>query len=84
MTEPTTEKLARALEAIPAIPPAMVKNAREGMYDDRNGHRHFIVRSGLGQDRHAHRALILCPARRPTRTIPARSQIPCSYRNRQR
>jgi hypothetical protein len=34
MAKPTTEKLARALEAIPAIPPAMVKNAREGMYDD--------------------------------------------------
>ena len=34
MAEPTTEKLARALESFPAIPPAMVKNAREGMYDD--------------------------------------------------
>jgi hypothetical protein len=34
MTEPTTEKLARALEAIPAIPREMVRNARDGMYDD--------------------------------------------------
>jgi hypothetical protein len=34
MPEPTTEKLARALEAIPAIPREMVQHARDGRYDD--------------------------------------------------
>lgn len=34
MAEPTTEKLGRTLEAIPAIPRDMVRRAREGYYDD--------------------------------------------------
>jgi hypothetical protein len=33
MTEPTTEKLAKALEAVNA-PAIMIKRAREGYYDD--------------------------------------------------
>ena len=34
MTEPTTEKLARALEQLPGVPQMMIDQARSGIYDD--------------------------------------------------
>jgi hypothetical protein len=40
MTEPTTEKLAKALEAAGA-PESMIKKAREGYYDDYKSHLAF-------------------------------------------